>query len=36
MILLKRLKIKKPTKTKLTVKIHLVVVSFEWHFEWYH
>lgn len=34
MNLLKKLKIKKPTKTKFTVKINLVIVSFKWQFEW--
>lgn len=34
MNLLKRLQAKKPTKTKLVVKINLVIVSFELTFEW--
>ncbi len=34
MILLKKLVKKKPTKTKLTIKVNLVIVSFEITFEW--
>lgn len=34
MNLLKKLVEKKPTKTKLTIKVNLVIVSFEITFEW--